>query len=128
MLSNAPATLWLSGVLPAADGPGLPPLSISSPTRGVSNFVDTPSAHRSRENLGGATPGASAMTRTEAHKYKAEVQRLKFQLRTSEGASLSLPPPAVYVAVAVAVTAVAVASLGAGSSIVDFLVLIVCDV
>jgi hypothetical protein len=84
--------LWLSGVLPAADGPGLPPLSISSPTRGVSNFVDTPSAHRSRENLGGATPGASAMTRTEAHKYKAEVQRLKFQLRTSEGALLSLSP------------------------------------
>lgn len=64
--------------LPLSDGAGL--LSVSSPMR----TADTPTAHRARDiNMAGATP-ASSLARTDAQMYKAEVQRLKFQLRTSE--------------------------------------------
>ena len=56
-------------------------LSVSSPLRNS----DTPTAQRLRDvHSGGATPG-STVARNESQMYKAEVQRLKFQLRTSEG-------------------------------------------
>jgi hypothetical protein len=67
---------------PLADGNAL--MSVSSPLR----TADTPTTHRARDVGAGATP-ASSLARSDAQMYKAEVQRLKFQLRTSEGESAS---------------------------------------